>query len=153
MSYSIFHISYHHNTLVYVPLIPSPVSVLISHFQLTNSMRLPRLPLQTMFLVAKRITLLPLRKHGRDERRPSPHRILMLAMFLNLLLVQRIQRLQRKLEVGDERVAAGLGKVFAHDDAQHLHFLRVRGHGVGGDDPAAFAELMGTNNQRQSVRR
>lgn len=66
-------------------------------------------------------------------------------MFLDLLRIQRIERLERKLEVRNERVAARLSEVFAHDDTQHLHLLGVRRHGVCGDDPAAFAELVGTN--------
>lgn len=68
----------------------------------------------------------------------------LLLVLLNLLGVQRVERLDSELEVGDERVAARLCKVLAHDDAQHLHLLRVWGHGVGGDYPAALTELMGT---------
>jgi hypothetical protein len=68
----------------------------------------------------------------------------LLLLFLQLLLIQAIQRLQREFEIRDKCVTAGFCKVFAHNDAQHLHLFRVGSHGVGGDDPAAFAELVGT---------
>jgi hypothetical protein len=77
----------------------------------------------------------------------------LLLVFLNLLLIKRIERLQRKLEVRDECVAARPGEVFANDDTQHLHLLGVRRHGVRGDDPAAFAELVGTIDSHVSVQR
>ena len=67
-----------------------------------------------------------------------------LLMLLNLLRIQLIKRLQRQLEIRKQRVAARAREILTHNDAQHLHFLRVRRHGVGGDDPAALAELMGT---------
>jgi hypothetical protein len=66
-----------------------------------------------------------------------------LLILLNFLRIQGIQVRNCELEIRNQRVAARLGEVFAHDDAQHLHLLAVRGHGVGGDNPAAFAKLMG----------
>lgn len=68
----------------------------------------------------------------------------MLPVFLNFLRIELVQRLQRKLEVGEQCVATRLGEILAHDDTQHLHLLRMRRHRVGGDDPSTFAELMST---------
>lgn len=68
-----------------------------------------------------------------------------LSMLLNLLGIKRVKCLDRKLEIRDECIAARLRKVLAHDNAQHLHLLRVWRHGVRRNDPAAFTELMGTS--------
>jgi hypothetical protein len=65
-------------------------------------------------------------------------------MFLNLLRIQRIQRLQREFEIRNQRITPRFRKVLAHHHTQHLHLLRVRRHGVRRDNPAAFAELMGS---------
>jgi hypothetical protein len=131
---------------------------------LANSVCLSSLALQTVLLIHERVVgLLALGKNRRDDTGTTTHSVLvplvsqvspssyiasvwsdLLLVFLNLLSVQRVERLDSELEVGNERVAARLGEVFAHDDAQHLHLLRVWGHGIGGDDPAALAELMGT---------
>ena len=65
-------------------------------------------------------------------------------MLLDLLFIERVQSLQRKLEVRNKRVAPRLGEVFANYDAHKLHLLGVWRHGVCGDDPSALAELMST---------
>ena len=59
------------------------------------------------------------------------------------VLVHVVQGLQRDGKVADERIASGLREVFADDDAHQLELIRVRGHGVCGDDPAALTELVG----------
>lgn len=64
-------------------------------------------------------------------------------MLLDLLSVKLVQCLQRKFEVGDQSVTSRLCKILAHDDAHQLHLVRMRRHGVGGDNPAALAELVG----------
>jgi hypothetical protein len=68
----------------------------------------------------------------------------LLLLVLDLLGVHGIESLECELEVCDQGVAAGLGEVFTDDHAHELHFVGVRGHGVGGNDPAALAELVGT---------
>jgi hypothetical protein len=68
----------------------------------------------------------------------------LLPVLLDLLGVKLVKCLQRELEVGDEGVTSRLGEVLAHDDAHQLHLLGMRRHGVGGYDPAALAELVGT---------
>jgi hypothetical protein len=68
----------------------------------------------------------------------------LLFVLLDLLLVELVKCLQSKLEVGDKRVTARLCEVLAYDDAHQLHLLRVWRHGIGGNDPTALAELMGT---------
>lgn len=58
-------------------------------------------------------------------------------LSLDRLLVELVEKLLAVADVGDESVAAILGKVLAHDDAQHLELVSMRRHGVGGNDPAA----------------
>jgi hypothetical protein len=137
--------------------------VYISKTCLANSVRLACLSLQAVLLIHKWVVgLLALRENRRDDTRATTHSVLvpefyksvfrpifhslrgdLLLVLLNLLGIERVERLDGELEVGNEGIAARLGEVFAHDDAQHLHLLRVWRHGVGGDDPAALAELMG----------
>lgn len=61
----------------------------------------------------------------------------------DLRLVHIVQNLHAQLDILKQLVAAGLGKVLAHDDTQHLQVLGVRGHGVCGYDPATLAQLVG----------
>lgn len=67
----------------------------------------------------------------------------LLLMLLNLLSIKLVQCLKRELEVGDQSVTSRLCEVLAHNDAHQLHLFRVWRHGVGGDNPAALAELVG----------
>ena len=62
-----------------------------------------------------------------------------LSLLLNAFSIHGIQRLERELEIRNQRIAARLGEVLAYDDTHELHLVRVRRHGVGGNDPAAFA--------------
>lgn len=54
--------------------------------------------------------------------------------------VRLLKQAEAELNVLDEVVGAAAGKVLAADDAEHLEAVRLGGHGVGGDDPAAGAE-------------
>lgn len=60
-----------------------------------------------------------------------------LLLLVDRVLVELFQQLLAVADVGDEGVAAVLGEVLAHDDAQHLELAGVGRHRVGGDDPAA----------------
>ena len=60
--------------------------------------------------------------------------------ILNLLCRQR---LKSKLDIVNQAIAATLAELFAHHDTHHAHLLTVRCHRVRGDNPAAFAELVG----------
>lgn len=74
-----------------------------------------------------------------------------LLVFLDPLRVELIECLQRKLEIGNQRIAARLGKVLAHNDSDHLHLFRVRGHGVSGHNPASLTKLMGTKLSQSGI--
>lgn len=74
-----------------------------------------------------------------------------LLVFLDLLRIELIEYLQRKLEIGNQRIAARLGEVLAHNDSDHLHPFRVRGHGVSGDNPPSLTELMGTKLSQSNI--
>lgn len=70
---------------------------------------------------------------------------MLLDMFLVLLhhgLVHLTKSLERKFDVIDEKVGSWESKVLANDYAHHLQCLAVRGHGVGGHNPAAFTEMV-----------
>lgn len=64
--------------------------------------------------------------------------------MLDPLGVHGVKRLERKLEIVDEGITTGLGEVFTDDHTHELHLVRVRRHGVGGNNPAALAKLVGT---------
>ena len=66
----------------------------------------------------------------------------MLGVLLQLLRIHLLERLQRELDVLDQGIASGARKVFADDNTHHLEALRVRGHGVGGDNPATLPQLV-----------
>ena len=66
-----------------------------------------------------------------------------LLVSLQAGLVHLLELVDGQLKVGDEGVAARAGEILADDDAHELHVFGMRGHGVGGDDPAALTELMG----------
>lgn len=68
----------------------------------------------------------------------------LLFVLLDLLLVKRVQGLQRKLEVSNERITSRLGKVFANYNAHKLHLFGVWRHGICRDDPSALTELVST---------
>jgi hypothetical protein len=101
------------------------------------------LSLQTMLLIRERIR--PAIMLAYPSRSPTDT-LSMLLVLLQLLGVHCVQCLQSLFEVRNESVAARAREVFAHDNAHHFHFLGVWGHGVGGYDPAAFAELVGTGD-------
>ena len=63
-------------------------------------------------------------------------------MLLQRHLVHGIERVERVLEVEDQRVAPAARKVLAHDDAHQLHLLGVWRHRVGRHDPAALAQVV-----------
>lgn len=100
-------------------------------------MSLPRLPLQTMLF------LLILRMIMRTLPTMNNMFLQLDLMFLNLELIHRIQNLHTQLNIAEQGVASGLGEIFTDYDAQHFEVGGVRRHGIGGDDPAARAELVG----------
>jgi hypothetical protein len=61
---------------------------------------------------------------------------------LQLSLVHVVEHADAELDVGEQGVASALGEVLADNDTQHLQVVGVWRHGVGGDDPAALAELV-----------
>ena len=96
------------------------------------------LPLQTMLLIREMLI------HTLLLPRPTPMLLHMIyIMMQDLLIVQLDQLLDCELDVRDQGIAARAREVFAHDHAHHLQRFAVRGHGVGGHDPAAFAQLVG----------
>ena len=66
-----------------------------------------------------------------------------LLLLLDSLAVHVLQQSLAGLNVGNEAIAAVSGKVFTHDDAQHLEVLGMWCHGVSGYDPAADTQLVG----------
>jgi len=64
------------------------------------------------------------------------------------LAVHLVKELDRLLDVGNQIVTATLGEVLPHDNPEHLHTIRVRGHGVGRYNPSPGPQLMG---QREFV--
>ena len=66
-----------------------------------------------------------------------------LHMLIHRLSTHRIQTLQRGFDVRDKGIASRAGEVLPYDDAHEFQLLAVRGHGVGGHDPAPFAEVVG----------
>lgn len=64
--------------------------------------------------------------------------------MLNPLGVHGIKCLECKLEICDQGITTRLGEILTDNYTHELHLVRVRGHGVGGNDPAALAELVGT---------
>ena len=61
----------------------------------------------------------------------------------NCLLVHGLEVGHAQLDVRDQGVAAVPGEVLAHNNAQHFQTVGVGRHGVGRNDPAARAQLMG----------
>lgn len=59
------------------------------------------------------------------------------------LLVRLLEKTNAELDVVDEHVALAAGEILTDDNTEHLEVLGVRGHGVGGDDPATAAEGAG----------
>lgn len=73
-------------------------------------------------------------------------RDVLLDVFLGALergLVRGGEDAEAEFDVANQVVGAAAGKVLAADDAQHLEAVGLGGHCVGGDDPAAGAEVGG----------
>ena len=66
----------------------------------------------------------------------------MLHMLVHSLLIHRIQRLQRQLDINKQSIAPGPREILPHHHAHQLQLLAMRRHGVGGDDPAALAKVV-----------
>jgi hypothetical protein len=64
-------------------------------------------------------------------------------VLCNTLGIHGIQCLYGKLDISEKRVAAGAGKVLSNDDSHQFQVVGLRCHGVGGDYPTSFSELMG----------
>ena len=64
-------------------------------------------------------------------------------LLLQRLLIHLVQHVAAQLDVGNEHVALGAGKVLANHDAQHLEVICVRRHCVRRHDPAAAAQAPG----------
>lgn len=103
---------------------------------LTNSMRLPRLPLQRMLL-------LPILWMPPPGLAPTGMMLMdKLLLLPDALAVHALQQRLALLDVGDQPVAPVARKVLAHHDAQHLEILGVRRHRVRRHHPAAHAQLV-----------
>ena len=100
-------------------------------------MRLPRLTLQAMLLLAIMRVIMSALARVRSMRMD------VLLVLLDALRIHIIEDLHAELDIAQQLVASRLAEILTHDDAQHLEILGVRGHGVGGDDPGTAAELMG----------
>ena len=100
-------------------------------------MRLPRLALQAMLLLAIMRVIMSALARVRSMRMD------ILLVLLDALRIHIIEDLHAELDIAQQLVASRLAEILTHDDAQHLEILGVRGHGVGGDDPGAATELVG----------
>jgi len=95
------------------------------------------LRLQTMLL-------LPVMAINLTPPLRTRHRLLLLLLLrLQRLGIDLAQRLHREPDIGNQRVAPAPAEILADDDAHELELLRVRRHGVGGDDPAVLTQLVG----------
>lgn len=65
-----------------------------------------------------------------------------LFVLLDLIAVHLLKQLHAELDIDDERVTSVLCKVLADYDTQHLEVIRMRGHGIRWNDPAARTQSM-----------
>jgi hypothetical protein len=66
---------------------------------------------------------------------------------IRVILVDRvrillIENLHTEFDIRQQLIASALGEILSDNHAQHLQILRVRGHRISRDDPAALTKLM-----------
>lgn len=99
-------------------------------------MRLPRLPLQRMFLIPILRVIM--------SRLPTRRTMLlnMLRMPLHILPIHILQRIQRQFNIRNQGITPRAGEIFSYNDPHQLEFLAVRRHGVRWHYPAPFTEVV-----------